>query len=99
MSQTISLNDAKTMTHAWQDSTYGSSSKKAVKFDADDVQSILDEDGCEDMRVYFALNGDDDLTAVLVGVDSNNSDLTSGPIIDFGTICPPNCDPNTQLIK
>lgn len=99
MSQTISLNDAKTMTYAWQESEFGSNNKFAAKIDVNDVQTIMDEEGCRAIRIYFGLDDNEDMTVVLVGVDANNNDLTSGPLVDMALMCPTNCPTNSALIK
>jgi hypothetical protein len=69
---------------------------KASAFGADRIQEILDQTGCVGIRIY---NGYYDYKRrfVLVGVDEDGNDMTSGRILEFSNPCPPYCAPSTSL--
>ena len=99
MSSTISLNDAKTLTHAFQNSSRFTNDTISCKFDKDDILDILDQDECVELRVYNALDDSGNMTNVLVGVDSNGEDMTTGPIVDIALRCRPHCPTTSVLMK
>jgi hypothetical protein len=69
---------------------------KASAFGKDRIQEILDQTGCKGFRIY---NGyyDSKRCFVLVGVDEDGNDMTSGRILEFSNPCPPYCAPTTSL--
>ncbi|MEN9302979.1 MAG: hypothetical protein RL264_1408 [Bacteroidota bacterium] len=70
---------------------------KAVYYTADVYQDILAQAGCVGIRIYNAINEDNKLTNVLVGVDRFGNDLYLGKIYDFAALCPPSCPVNNPL--
>jgi hypothetical protein len=53
--------------------------------------SILDQSGCVGIRIYYALDENDEKQLVLVGVDSDGNDMASGVIVDKSISCPTRC--------
>lgn len=98
MSNFISLNDAKALTYAYQNDSISDGQSTAVKFQAQDLNDILDQDDVTGVRFYFSLNSSDKLTLVVVGTNSNGDDLTEGYLLNRGDLCPPSCDTNSPLI-
>lgn len=70
---------------------------KAVYYTADVYQDILAQTGCVGIRIYNALDDDDNLTNVLVGVDRFGNDMTSGKVYDDGLRCPTVCSSANTL--
>lgn len=94
----ITLAEAITMTHAYQNSPQFAGQTKAGLISATAVQDLLNQPGCMGVRIYFALNANDNLTLVLVGTDTNEKDMTTGVILDKLKDCPPNCDFDSVLL-
>jgi hypothetical protein len=97
MSAQITLNEAKSMTHAFQNSTIGSNQTFAGLVDKTNLLTLLNQEGCTGLRIYNALNDDGKITFVLVGVNSNNEDMTNY-ILDRLQACPPVCPPDSPLM-
>lgn len=70
---------------------------KAVYYTADVYEDLLAQAGCVGIRIYNAINEDNKLTNVLVGVDRDGNDLVNGKIYDLGTLCPTGCPVNNSL--
>lgn len=72
----------------------------AGAFLADAIRRVLDQPGCVGLRYYLAKKKSDAdnrevNTMVLVGVDGDGNDMTSGEILNTPFLCPPFCaDPN-----
>jgi hypothetical protein len=49
------------------------------------------------MRMYYALDENGNKQLVLVGVDANGDDITSGYIADHLLPCPHSCSQKNQL--
>ena len=61
------------------------------------VNSILGQTGCMGIRMYFALDKDENKQLVLVGVDANGDDMTAGVIVDKAFPCPTTCSQKNSL--
>ena len=72
----ISLDEAKSMTHAYQNAAQFQGLTVASMIDKDAYQLVMDQPGCVNIRTYFALNEAGTLTIVVVGVDDNGEDMT-----------------------
>jgi hypothetical protein len=72
-------------------------------FDAEQVRSMLDNEGCVGLRVYYGVDADNKIHAVLVGVDLNDADILPGEeqpgnyIIERSERCPSTCPPPSVL--
>jgi hypothetical protein len=94
----ISLDEAKSMTHAYQNATQFQGLTVASMIDKDAYQLVIDQKGCVNIRTYFALNEAGTLTIVVVGVDDNGDDMTQGVLLDMATVCPISCNVTSELM-
>ena len=94
----ISLTQAETMTHAYQNDSRFANLTMACRIDKAAYQEVMDQSGCVDVRTYFALNADEELTIVVVGVDENGNDMTSGILLNRAFDCPLDCSTNSPLM-
>ena len=73
--------------------------KKASFMGVDNIRLIIDQPNCIGIRVY---NGYDDveknMVLVMVGVDSNERDMTNGFIMNRMASCPADCDIASSLM-
>lgn len=98
----ISLSEAEDMVSAWETLQSNMSipisvaNPKAHAFGINKIKDITDQSGCEGIRIY---NGyyDSNRRLIIVGVDEDGNDMTSGYILEFSNPCPPNCAPNTAI--
>lgn len=66
---------------------------------ANHFDKILQQEDCIGLRIYNGYDKDTDSTnLVIVGVNSNNEDMTKGFILDKLAACPPNCPKNNDLM-
>lgn len=70
---------------------------KAVYYTTDVYQNLLAQTGCVGIRIYNAINDDGKLTNVLVGVDKDGNDMTTGKVYDSGILCPTGCSSINSL--
>lgn len=61
------------------------------------LDRILNQQGCVGVKFYFALNTDQRMTLVAVGVDEFGHDMDDGELAERFMPCPPMCDPNSAL--
>lgn len=96
-SHIIPLSQAAQMTHAYQNASQYQGNTISGMIDASAYQLLLAQPGCVGVRTYFALD-QGVLTIVVVGVDSNENDMTNGIILDGASLCPPKCPVNSPLM-
>jgi len=92
----ISLADAAALTRRHRQQ----SPKPAINagaFHADQVRELLDQKGVVALRIYYGKDAGGKDTAVLVGVDANDKELTGGVLLEFNFPCPPFCDDGSSL--
>jgi hypothetical protein len=94
----ITLSEAETMTHAYQQASQFQGLTVACRIDASAYQEVLAQTGCVGVRTYFALNAKSELTIVVVGVDANGEDMTDGVLLNRAYDCPSACAPNSPLL-
>ncbi len=94
----ITLQEAITMTHAYQNYPQFAGQTKAGLISATAIQDLLNQPGCVGVRIYFALDLNNNLTTVLVGTDNADNDITSGILLNRGIKCPPQCSLNSPLL-
>jgi hypothetical protein len=58
----------------------------------------MDQSDCVNIRTYFALNDDDKLTIVVVGVDASGADMMDGVLLNRALNCPTTCFINPELM-
>lgn len=69
-----------------------------ASFHADQVLTILAQQGCTALRIYYGRNEKGSRSLILIGVDARGMDMESGPICELGMPCPPYC-PDGTLAK
>lgn len=97
----ITLEQAKLYTKKYRDqlkemltSEYQGALSYCETFDADAVRILLDQMGCVGFRVYYGLNNDNQVCAIMVGVNDKNEDILNGDdsiILDNSIKCPKDC--------
>ncbi|MBX0333341.1 hypothetical protein K3G39_08820 [Pontibacter sp. HSC-14F20] len=92
----IDLDQAKKWTANYRAS--GTGKTYAHLFGAETVKSLLEQEGCAAMRIYYALDDNGTQQLLLVGTDAEGNDMTKGLILDFASACPPDCSVNSELI-
>lgn len=60
--------------------------------------SILNQEDCEGIRTYYAIDGDGNRCLVMVGVDVDMNDQENGVILERLPPCPPYCG-TTGVLK
>ncbi len=95
----ISLAEAAVMTHAYQNATQFQGMTVACMLDNNAYQQVMTQPGCTGVRTYFALDDLNNLTIVVVGVDAQGNDITSGIIMERANRCPILCPINSELMK
>lgn len=63
---------------------------RAEYFSKSVIEDLLTQNGCLGIRIYKAIDDDNQECLVLVGVNSTG-DMTSGKVFDKGTSCPDKC--------
>jgi hypothetical protein len=68
------------------------------------IEDVLSQDGCEGFRIYYGMDENLKIHAILVGVNDENEDIlpseieeTGGVILEDGQRCPPSCPPASPL--
>lgn len=92
----ISLARGAELTQEYQ--TNNPNATKAHLFGNDILKQIINQSGCMGMRMYYGTDpqtGSQEL--VLVGVDANGNDMTSGVIADLSLPCPTTCSSDNPL--
>jgi hypothetical protein len=90
----ISRAEAAAMTRRFRDAD-GPRAERGGMFPRAAVQALLAQKGCEGLRYYFGRRDDSSSAMILVGVDADGNDMTSGEILEWSYPCPPFCgDPD-----
>jgi hypothetical protein len=73
-------------------------------FGVADLQAVIDQTGCEKIRVYFGMKAGKNISVLAVGVNSDDEDMIStvnrsytNIILDNGSRCPMDCPPKSDL--
>lgn len=91
----ISLDDAARFTAAYRNAR--GETFLGGFFGKDAIREILEQSNCAGIRIYNAIDDDNNGTYVIVGVTADNKDMTEGKIAEFIIGCPPNCDSESPL--
>jgi hypothetical protein len=94
----ISLSEAATMTHAYQNAPQFQGLTIACMMDNMSYQQVISQPECVSLRTYFALDEQNNLTIVVVGVDQFGNDMTNGIILERSTRCLIHCSNNSPLM-
>lgn len=72
---------------------------KAYSFSKAAIQSVLNQDRCESIRFYLAVETllPPKFTIVAVGVDVSGNDLLNGIVLDKSNACPHHCSKPNEL--
>lgn len=92
----ITLREGSEMTKRYRNSIE-SGEVIAVFMGKEKIKQMLNQNGSEGLRFYFAKNDSDKLTLVVVSADSDQNDLTDGLIADDLFPCPAGCGNTNQL--
>lgn len=91
----IPLNEAAAMTRIYRD-YHGPNAVIAHYFGKDAIQAILDQTDVVGIRIYYGISqGIKQL--IIVGVDTNGTDIYEGLLADESLKCPPVCAPSNPL--
>ncbi len=71
-------------------------------FDRDAFDDVLAKPGCVALRIYYSMDVNNIVHAIIVGVNKDNDDMLPGAgdtssIIEDGKICPPLCGTTSPL--
>lgn len=61
------------------------------------LMKILNQTGCMGIRFYYAIGDDGVKNLVAVGAMTDESDMTTGVILDKCSLCPPRCGTRNSL--
>lgn len=94
----ISLADAAALTANYRNQfSENTTFIKGELFDKESIRSILDQNYCNSLRIYYGLKADNTPCLVIVGVDIYGNDLFNGLLLEHGLTCPPTCSSNNPL--
>jgi len=96
---TISLAVAATYTRRHRNAAPGpiKDGDHAHAFQADQVLKLVQQKGCDAVRIYYGQDDKGHRAPILVGVDETGKDMTSGVLLQMGWPCPPYCDDTSTL--
>ena len=113
MNHFISLNEAVDLTYRYRenreeilDSNYKNQNILPLQetFDRSPFDTVLSQPGCTGLRIYYGMNENYQVHAVIVGINENNEDLvsessseTQNEIIEKGNRCPDICAEESPL--
>ena len=69
-------------------------------FNREDFDALLNQAGCEGIRLYYGMDAELKVHIIAVGVNSRNEDLigdSNSIVIENGLRCPANCPPASAL--
>ncbi|MBD3290379.1 hypothetical protein GF337_16365 [candidate division KSB1 bacterium] len=92
----ISLSEASKLTKNYRDHAEANA-KKGGFFGKATLSRILDQDGCVGIRFYYGAESDGTPVMVLIGVDSEENDMTDGEVAERSLPCPPYCGNESDL--
>jgi hypothetical protein len=95
----ISLADARQLTANFREKAEGQAMLGGY-FGKAAISSIIEQQGCVGIRIYYGILEDGEPTFVLCGVNADGDDLTNGELAEVIRPCPPYCSINTtELIS
>lgn len=82
--------EAAAMTRRFREGA-GPKAERGGMFPRAAVQALLAQKGCEGLRYYFGRKDDGSSALILVGVDADGNDMSSGEVLEWSYPCPPFC--------
>lgn len=86
----ITLQAAEALTRRYREHA-GAGAQRATMFPREVFEALLAQPGCTGIRIYNGEAEDRVRASILVGVDANGNDMTSGTLFEWGLPCPPYC--------
>jgi hypothetical protein len=73
--------------------------KRGGYFSRTAIETLLAQDGCVGIRIYFGCSSGNPQELIVVGVDENEDDLVGHNYVcmDNGICCPPHCGTDNML--
>jgi len=93
----ISLQEASDMTARYRDNQSEAYFIKAEYFGREAIESILSQENCVGIRIYYGLDENNVQRIILVGVTADENDICNGILAERGTTCPPRCSDTNML--
>lgn len=94
----ISLQDASELTKNYRDQFDAETSYiKGEYFGKTALQSLLSQTDCVGARIYYGLKPSGIPCLVIVGVDGDGNDITTGDLMEYGWPCPSSCSADNDL--
>lgn len=90
----ITLTEGAALTAAFRNRNFGSINGQF--YGREILNRLLTQNNCVGIRFYFGLDTNGNHELVLVGVDSDENDLTDF-VVENGTGCPPRCGKQNDL--
>jgi hypothetical protein len=71
-------------------------------FDKDILKAFLENEECKSVRIYYGMDENLKVHAILVGANADNEDMlpsdsSGAPLYENGVRCPPVCPPSSVL--
>jgi hypothetical protein len=92
----ISLQAAAALTRRHR-ATPGAAKERAGMFPREAYDALLKQEGCRGIRIYYGRSVEGEMSLVMVGVDADGNDMTSGEIMEESYPCPPICGAASPL--
>ncbi len=92
----ITLEEASELTRNYRNKA-GKDAVKAGFFGKETLQTILGQEGCVGIRMYYAQEDGGTPVLVLVGADAKENDMTGGVLAERPIGCPPFCGVSNSL--
>lgn len=93
----ISLRDAAELTKNYRDAQTSDFYIKAEYFGQRALRSVLEQEDCVGLRIYYGQDSAGTPKLVIVGALSNGNDMDSGIILDKSIPCPYVCGVDNDL--
>lgn len=90
----ITLQTGADMTEEYRQQNPGE--RKAHFYGKDILLDLLNQQDCQGIRMYYGIDNNGDKELVLVGANSDESDMTN-LVVDVSTPCPNRCDTASPL--
>ncbi len=92
----ITLEEASALTARYR-ATANAADAKAEYFGKDALISLLSQNACVGVRIYYGVDENNVKKLVLVGVNAEGNDMCEGELMEKGTLCPPICSADNPL--